>query len=41
VGEAANADEAWQRACELAPDVLLLDLSMPGASGAEAVRLST
>lgn len=37
-GEASNADEAWLRACELAPDVLLLDLSMPGASGIEAAE---
>lgn len=37
-GEASNADEAWLRACELAPDVLLLDLSMPGASGTEAAE---
>lgn len=38
VGEAGTADEAWRRACELEPDVLLLDLSMPGASGAEAAE---
>lgn len=36
VGEAADGDEAHRRACELAPDVLLLDLSMPGTGGAEA-----
>lgn len=38
VGEASNAEEAWRHACELAPDVLLLDLSMPGISGAEAAE---
>jgi DNA-binding NarL/FixJ family response regulator len=38
VGEAADGDEAWRRACELAPDVLLLDLSMPGVGGADAAE---
>lgn len=38
VGEAADGEEAWRRACELKPDVLLLDLSMPGVSGAEAAE---
>jgi DNA-binding NarL/FixJ family response regulator len=38
VGEAADGDEAHRRACELAPDVLLLDLSMPGGGGAEAAE---
>lgn len=36
VGEAADGQEAWQRACELHPDVLVLDLSMPIVGGAEA-----
>lgn len=36
VGEAANGQEAWQRARELRPDVLVLDLSMPGSSGLDA-----
>ena len=38
VGEASTGDEAWARACELGPDVLLLDLSMPGAGGADAAE---
>jgi DNA-binding NarL/FixJ family response regulator len=38
VGEAADGDEAWRRACELAPDVLLLDLSMPGVGGVDAAE---
>ena len=38
VGEAADGQEAWRRACELVPDVLLLDLSMPGLGGAGAAE---
>ena len=37
IGEAADADEALERCVELRPDVLVLDLVMPGASGLEAV----
>jgi DNA-binding NarL/FixJ family response regulator len=38
VGEAADGDEAWRRACELMPDVLLLDLSMPRVSGTDTAE---
>jgi DNA-binding NarL/FixJ family response regulator len=38
VGEAADGQEAWQCACDLEPDVLVLDLSMPGVGGAEAAE---
>ena len=38
IGEAADGQEAWLRACELGPDVLLLDLSMPGVGGADAAE---
>jgi DNA-binding NarL/FixJ family response regulator len=39
VGEASNADEAWARACDLRPDVVVLDLSMPpGMASAEAAE---
>lgn len=38
VGEAADGQEAWLRTCELKPDVLVLDLSMPGVSGSEAAE---
>nr|ASV46936.1 DNA-binding response regulator [uncultured bacterium] len=38
VGEASTGDEARTRACDLAPDVLLLDLSMPGGGGADAAE---
>lgn len=37
VAEAASADEAVARARQHAPDVVLLDLSMPGRSGFEAL----
>ncbi|MBS1546706.1 MAG: response regulator transcription factor [Bacteroidetes bacterium] len=33
VGEAANADEAEQRIGELRPDLLFLDINMPGRDG--------
>jgi DNA-binding NarL/FixJ family response regulator len=36
VGEAADGEAAWQMTKELAPDVLVIDLSMPLLSGAEA-----
>ena len=37
VGEAADGAEAIERARTLLPDVVLLDLSMPGMSGVEAL----
>ncbi len=36
VGEAACGDEAWRAARELVPDVVVMDVSMPDMSGAEA-----
>ncbi len=38
VGEAEDGDEAVRLAEELAPDVVLMDLSMPGLTGIEATR---
>ncbi|MCE7031970.1 response regulator transcription factor [Lysobacter sp. GX 14042] len=37
VAEAASADEVVIRACEHAPDVIVLDLSMPGRNGFDAL----
>jgi DNA-binding NarL/FixJ family response regulator len=38
VGEAADGHAAWRLACDLRPDVLVLDLSMPVAGGADAAE---
>ena len=38
VGEAATGEEALRLAEELGPDVVLLDISMPGGNGIETVR---
>jgi two-component system, NarL family, response regulator LiaR len=38
VGEAADGEEALQRAAELEPDVILMDLVMPKLDGVSAMR---
>jgi len=39
VGEAASGSEALQIVRETAPDVVVMDLNMPGMTGVEATRL--
>lgn len=38
VGEAANGEEAVRLAVQLKPDVVIMDVRMPGMSGVEATR---
>jgi len=39
IGEAANGKEALQKARELKPDVIVMDLSMPELNGLQATRM--
>src|ERR671936_1535146 len=39
IGEAADGNEAAQKALELRPDLIVLDNSMPGMTGLEVARM--
>ena len=39
VGEAINADDAYQKIIELKPDLLFLDIQMPGKTGFELLEM--
>ena len=39
VGEAANADEACEAVRRLQPDIVLMDLKMPGMAASDAIRV--
>ncbi|MFI9775223.1 response regulator [Streptomyces sp. NPDC051956] len=41
VGEAANGEEAVRLATEVSPDVIVMDIRMPGMNGIEATSLVT
>ena len=36
VGEADDGIDAWQKACDLEPDIILMDVSLPRMNGADA-----
>ena len=38
VGEAGDAESAYRTFCETRPDVVVLDIAMPGASGVDTMR---
>jgi DNA-binding NarL/FixJ family response regulator len=41
IGEAENGELAYQLYAELMPDVVVMDLSMPGMGGLEALKRIT
>ena len=41
IGKASNGEEAVQKAMELKPDIILMDISMPVLNGIEATKIIT
>ncbi len=39
IGEAGDGQEAIEKSIQLAPDIVLIDISMPGVSGIEATKV--
>lgn len=38
IGESADADDAYRCFCDVAPDVVVMDVNLPGSSGIEVTR---
>lgn len=38
IGEAANATQAYDQFCSLSPQIVVMDIALPGVSGIEAMR---
>lgn len=38
IGEAASANEAYEKFCKLSPQIVVMDIALPGVSGIEAMR---
>ena len=38
LAEASNGDEAYRAFCDLAPDVVVMDITLPGIGGIEVAR---
>jgi two-component system invasion response regulator UvrY len=38
IGEAANANDAYEQFCKLSPQVVVMDIALPGVSGIDAMR---